>query len=350
VTREEKSKSREEEARKTAEHQKQFDLLRQLRAELQDLQTLLSQVREGKAALNTYAGYIVTNREEINKLFAAITGQNIEWAVLEGDDLRHIHNQWQKLFCSPVIATPDATISAEAQTKELAICEQFCQEAVAKIGFVTIPARLNRWLLQGWNGYLLPFHDLFSDELPRLQDRQLLLRVLAASPGIIQGGIVEPTSGLIFPYHFKMSARLFTCFLLLAGYLLATVGIWCLGIDAKLFQMTSSDLVLNWALVILGVLTHYVVERSKDSGVGGPAAIPLGHPTYVIDARAGIVLMKGLLMLIGFFGLLKLAPQQNHGHLNFFLVGYSLDSFVGIVSTSLDRRAAEQSADLKKQM
>lgn len=328
------------------EKKDKLDRYRELRAEIQDLQGIFSRVREGQATLSTYSRYIEENRSEIDALFKVIDASVAGAGVAEGDDRRHIHNQWQKLLCSPVVAQPNVALAPEEQIKELANCHAFCEEMVAHIGLLTIPARLNEWLKNGWNGYLLPFHDLFGDELPRPEDRQRLLGLLAAAPGIIRGGIVEPTSGVIFPYHEQWYWRWGACVALMAGYVATTIGIWSLAGSGLLGETNSNgrEVVLGWVLVVLGVITHYAVDRSKGSGAGGVKAIPLGHPSYVIDARAGIVLLKGLLMLVGFFGLILLNPGT-HGHLDFFLVGYSLDSFVGIVSSSLDKRSVARGKD-----
>jgi hypothetical protein len=357
MTKDEKraQRAREKEAESEAKEErgKSLDLLRQLRAEIQDLQALLRSVRDGSASLKTYASYVDDNRSEIEEIFKRIPFQPVTGDVAEGDDKRHIHNQWQLLSCSPIIKLPASSLSVDEQVKEIAMCDQFCQEIVACIGRLTIPARLNDWLKGGWNGYLLPFHDLFADELPRPKDRQTLLKVLAATPGIIEGGIVEPASGLIFPYHHHWYSRWAVCLALMLGFLAATIGIWYLGHMPFALVTGGSqagDLVLNWLLVAIGLMTHYAVDRSKGSGEGGVKAIPLGHPAYVIDARAGSVLLKGLLMLLGFGGLLFLVPGERHGHLDFFLVGYSLDSFVGIVSSSLDKQAAARGSELAKQM
>lgn len=326
--------------------------LRELRAEVQNLQSLLLDVRDGKAALSTYAIYIETNRQETEALFRVIlsTVPRSDVNLTHRACVRHIHNQWQILVCSKIVSQPATPLSAVEQVTELAMCDRLCDEMIAEIGRMTIPARLNDLLKEAWNGYLIPFHDLFSDELPRVEDREHLLRLLAATPRVIKGGIVEPGSGLIFPYHENKAQRLAVCIALASAYLAATTLIWWAGTEAGLPRLDGNSLghpEINWLLVIAGVITHYAVDRTK--GNNGVKSIPLGHLTAAIDARAGVIVMKGLLMLVGFFGLFFLSPQPS-GHLDYFLVGYSLDSFVGIVAASLDQRAATRGAALAKKM
>jgi hypothetical protein len=352
LTKEEKQEQAEKEEK---DREDKLDLLRQLRVEVQGLQSLLVNIRDGQATLRTYARYIETNHVEIDALFESIRKVLPDGKVARGDNISHIHNQWQMLQCSPIIARPAEELNADDQVKELAICDRLCHEMVSEIGYLTIPASLNRWLLDGWNGYLLSFHDLFADELPRFEDRQRHLNILASVPGMIRGGIVEPITGCIFPYHDKWYKRLGICLGIALGYVGVTVGIWQLG-SMRWLEIGNagaafgSTLVINWLLVVLGVVTHYAVARTKNSGTGATAVIPLGHPTYVVDARAGVILLKGLLMLIGFFGLLLLDKSSTPGHLDFFLVGYSLDSFAGIVSSSLDQRAATRGTELAKHL
>lgn len=328
----------------------ELDLLRQLRTEVQDLQGVLKEVRDGRAMVADYAKYIEKNRAEIGELVGKIAAfQNSE--VIPGDNVRHLENLWQVVGDSPVIMTPGTNLTAPEQVRALAVCDQTCDGIIGLLGHLTIPARLNDWLTDAWSGYLLSFHALFTDELPRQEQRQELLQLLASVPGLVEGGLVDPGSGLIYPYHPKKWQRVGVCIGLLVAYVVATAGIWLIGLKALISStgtaLSASDLLLNWVLVILGLVTHYGVNRSK-GGNPGLGSIPLGHPTCAVDARAGTILLKGLLMLIGFFGLLLLAPKGHGDHLEFFLVGYSLDSFVGILSSSLDQRATARGTELTK--
>jgi hypothetical protein len=340
----------EPEAKGNTQVNAQLDLLRQVRAELQDLQRVLQAVRDGRATLADHAKYIERNRAEISDMVGKVAAF-ADSEVIPGDNVRHLENLWQVLDDSPIIATPGTNLPAAEQVRALALCDQTCDSLIGLLGHLTIPARLNDWLTDAWSGYLLSFHDLFSDELPKPEQRQELLKLLASVPGLVEGGLVDPASGLIFPYHPKKSDRVVVCVGLLLAYLVATGGIWLMGwlgaVRSAGVPLGASDLLLNWVLVILGLVTHYGVNRSK-GGSPGLGSIPLGHPTCAIDARAGTILLKGLLMLIGFFGLLLLAPKGPGGHLDFFLVGYSLDSFVGIISSSLDQRATARGNELTK--
>lgn len=252
---------------------------------------------------------------------------------------------------SPLIATPDKTLDAQEQVRALALCDDVCDQMIGRLGHLTIPARLNDWLTNAWSGYLLSFHDMFSDELPKPEQRQQLLKLLAAVPGMLQGGLVDPASGLIYPYHRRKSYRILVCLGLFLSYVGVAAAIWALArfqiLKVQGQPVNAFIMALDWALVLLGLVTHYGISRAK-GGSPSLGSIPLGHPTCAIDARAGTILLKLLLMLIGYFGLLYLLPKGPDGQLDFFLVGYSLDSAVGVVAASLDQRATARGAEWAK--
>lgn len=326
--------------------------LRELRAEIQDIQTLLENVQEGKTTIAAYAPYIEQNKLEVNALLKRLAEEPRDEAVLPSDSLGHLSNLWLQLLCSSLIGTPQTKIDAEEQVKQLASCIQRCSEMVAQIGNLTIPARLNDILANSWAGYLLSFHDLFGSELPRAEDRLRLLRFLASSPGLIENGIVEPDSGLIFPFHRQLQWRLLVCISLALLFAGVTGGIYLVGhfqLLTELTKLAPYQLLLNWLLVGAGVLVHLAIARSKSSVIGA-VSIPVSHLSAAIDARAGTILLKIVLMLFGYFGLLFLGGAENNGHLNAFLVGYSLDSSVGIVANALDKKASVRGTALARSL
>lgn len=325
-------------------------LLRELRAEVQDIQTLLYNVQQGRAAIGSYASYLEENRSEVAALFRRLTAEGESGTPeIPSDSIGRLSNLWQQLLCASVISAPRNEIDAELLIKELAVCDELCNRIVAYIGQLTIPARLNGMLANAWTGYLLSFHDLFADELPRVEDRQRLLRFLASVPGVLIGGVVEPENGLIFPYHRNPWKRAGVCLSLLLLFTCVTAGFALLGQWPGMRETSgveSGDLVVNWLLVIAGGLMHLGVDRNKGSGV--KASVPVSHLTAAIDARAGTILLRLLLMVFAYCGLIFLGGSGNNTHLNAFLVGYSLDSFVELFSSTLDKKAAERGSALSR--
>jgi len=323
-------------------------VLRELRAEVQDFQSLLYNVQQGKASIGSYASYIEANRSEVLALFQRLnTTTDAPGSEVPSDSIARLSNLWQQLLSTSILSAPRNDIDADVIIKELTVCDELCHRIIAYVGQLTIPARLNAMLANAWTGYLLPFHDLFADELPRAEDRQRLLRYLASVPGVLVGGVVEPENGLIFPYHRSPWKRAAVCLSLLLFVVGATAGFALLGYWPGMSEYSTlhaGDLVLNWLLVIAGGLVHLAVDRNKASS--GQASVPISHLSTAIDARAGTILMKLMLMTFGYCGLIFLGGKGNNSHLNAFLVGYSLDSFIELFSSTLDKKAAARGSAL----
>src|SRR5262245_40855552 len=90
-----------------------LSVLRELRAEVQDIQSLLTNVRDGRAILGVYAPYIATNKREIATLFRRIAKGMPDEAVLPSDSIGHLSNLWQQLLCTSIIAEPERRLEPE---------------------------------------------------------------------------------------------------------------------------------------------------------------------------------------------------------------------------------------------
>ncbi len=327
--------------------QPQLEQLRVLRAEVQDLQALLGKVRSGDAQLGTYVDYIQKATHEINQLLGNLGGS---------DSNRHLHNVWEQMSDSPLLTAPGGTYSAQDQLHHLSMLDDQCTQMVYQLGALTIPARLNDWLAKARPGYYIPFHAVFADELPVFEDRVRVLNSLAWEPKVIHGGLVDPATGLIYRYSDRPSERIISLTLLVVG-IAATVGIVIgacfLPIVRWPLQPSSLHLVLiAWAAVLAGVIVHVGVSTAKrlQMQAGSPPVIAVGDLPLLISAKLGPILLKLLLALVGFFGLVFAAGVGSVTVLNAFLVGYSLDSVVELFSASLEQRATVQVATLKQQL
>lgn len=260
------------------------------------------------------------------------------------------------MTCAPLLRSLDGSAAPAALVKECDQVESLCRRMVFQIGRLTIPARLNQWLKSAWAGYLIPFHDVFSEELPLAEDRNSLLRRLAYRPDTLQGGIVDAKTGIIYPYHHSPWRRWAVIIGLIAWFVFITVvigGSYEVPFVSKVLQpfgVNGDGRVLGWLMLGLGVLVHDGLDRGKQAGSGQPQppTVALGHVSCAIDARAGIILMKSVSMLIGFFLMMLLGSKESNTPFNMFLVGYSLDSFLGIFGSTLDRQAAARGAALSK--
>ena len=324
-----------------------LDRLRELRAEVQDLQALLESVRKGELTLATYADYVRTTMEDIAKLMAGIK---------DGDDIRHLHNIWEQISVCPLLKSPSEELPAQQQLHYLDALDAQFRRLVFIVGVSSIPARLNRWLANARPGYYVPFHAVFEDEMPLLEDRLRLLNYLAWSPKLIRGGLVDAPNGLIYRYSQSTKARLASLLLLLVA-VAASVGI-ILGscyLPLKgwpIAPQNAGAFLVGWAAVGVGVVVHVGVGAMKRarSERGRPPIIALGDLTLWINAKIGEILWKLLLTLIGFFGLALTTGPNNVTPLNTFLVGYSLDSVVELFGATFEQRAGVLATNLKEQL
>jgi hypothetical protein len=321
--------------------------LREARAEVRDLQVVLEKVRNGETTLKVYADYIRKTMDDIGQLMAKI--QN-------GDSVRHLRNLWEQIAVNPALLDPEASFDAREQLQLLSMLDVQCKGFVFQAGVLTIPSRVNRWLDGARTGYYIPFHLVFDDELPAWEDRQRVLNYLAWSPRAIKGGLVDAESGLIYRYSQNRQARLGS-FLLLAVAFLAAVGVivGACYLPVEGWPVGPSDLpafLVGWGAVLAGVVVHMGIESVKRTQAQGgrPPIIAVGDLPLLVNSRIGQILQKLLLTLVGFFGLVFAAGATNITPFSSFLVGYSLDSFVGLFGASIEQRAGAQLVTLKRQL
>jgi hypothetical protein len=325
----------------------QLTRLRELRAEVQDLHTVLESVRKGESTLKTYADYVRKTMQDIDELISSIR---------DGDAIRHLQNSWEQMTVNPLLLNPEAEFPAQEQLHYLDMLASQIQRIVFFVGFLTIPARVNNWLAQARPGYYVPFHLVFDDELPIQEERIRVLNYLAWSPKAIKGGIVDVANGLIYRYADEPKSRR-NSFLLLA---LAFVVCNAIVIGACYVRVPGWPIqpdhlysfLAGWSAILIGIVTHMgigSVKRAQAQG-GLPPVIAIGDFFMIVNAKAGQILLKLLLALIGFFGFVFGSGVNSMTPFNALLLGYSLDSFIEVFGSSIEQRASAQVATLKKQL
>ena len=324
-----------------------LDKLRELRAEVQDFDALLKDVRKGSVTLKTYAPYIQKTCNDINALIQEIK---------DGDSIRHIQNLWEQMSICPLMAKPENDYPVEDQLHYIETLGEQIRKMIFLIGMLTIPSRLNEWLAEARPGYYVPFHLVFEDEIPNEEDRMRVLNYLAWSPKVIKDGIVDVTSGLIYRYSRDSRTRFFSILELILGFLAAFLIVilsaympfkdWPLSLD------NLGVLIGGWMAVLVGIAVHVAVAnvKRKQSQPGLPPVIALGDLPFVIDAQLGQLLMKLALALVGFYGLIFTAGIKDVSILNAFLVGYSLDSVVELFGSSIEQKGKAQITDLEQKL
>jgi hypothetical protein len=334
-----------------------YSSLREVRAELEDLQAILDSIRKGKTIIPTYAQYIETTKINIQALME-IVNNSIPRAEMTNNvhTIRHLNNAWEQLQVSPLLDQPKTAFDIQQQLHYLDLLDQQIHIFIYQISVITVPNQINEWLKITGPGYFIPFHEVFADDLPNLEDRERLLKTIALTPRLTPGGFVDPESGRIYRYSTNRWRRLLSLGMLLGALGIATgiVAASCfLGANIDEWPLKPADLpkmLVAWAAVLIGMGVHIVVGSSKRSKTQNGMPSVLMDLILIIDARFGEIVMKLLLGLIGLFGLViistskapvpginsQIASLLQVTPLNAFLVGYSLDSILELFGTSME--------------
>ncbi len=323
--------------------------LRQVRAEIQDLESVLAAVQKGETAPKDYEGYLTKTVNDIGALVP--TARAGEYS----DSLTRVNNLWDQISACPVLVNPAGKLDPQEMQRHLNAALGQCKRLVNEIGNLTIPARLQSWLKTARPGYYVPFHAVFQDEMPDPEARAALLNYLAWAPVALKGGLVDIGSGLIYRYAESGSERLKSFLLLILALGLAAaivVGAPYLPVDGwPLEDKDLSTLLIGWGAILLGLLFHLGVGLTKRSQTEGrPPVLALGDLPLLLNARAGQIILKVYMTLVGLFGLTFSTGIEEVTPLNAFLIGYALDSVVELFGTSVEQAANARVGQVKSQL
>lgn len=319
-------------------------VLRSIRAEVLDLRTMLLGVREGEVSLAEQAQFVETTVAQVDELFGGLAPT---------EAVRRLENTWDHLRSLRILADPRRPASLRDQMTQLTAAEAALRSMLYKLALLTVPVRVNRWLAAARPGYALPFHEAFADEVPYRQDRERLLRMLSWAPGLVRGGLVDPAAGLIRRHSRRRGARLASMAVLVA--ITAAAGAAAAGVgevpapDWPLAGVGTAAAIAGWAAVLAGVATHAVVDTAKRRpGGASRVGIPVGDVARYVDARLGTLILGVVLAFTAYLGFGLVVGPGQLAPANGFLLGYSLDSALGLLSATLDLRAQARLAELAR--
>jgi hypothetical protein len=331
-----------------------LQLLHELRAEVQDLQSILDSVRSGQASLKLYAGVIQNTLDDVSPILADLSDPAYP------DLIRHIQNAWERVTACPLMTDPEGDYDAQEQMGYIQMLDEQFNKIVFQIGQRTIPARVNDWLHRSRPGYYLPFNLVFESELPSPEDRQKVLNYLAWAPQAVENGIVDPNEGLIFRYARERSRRARSMWLVILVFVLLTaliVAACYLGglLPTGSWPLAAANLglmIAGWVTVLVGVAVHLAiasVKRSKANG-GLPPVLAIDDLPLVVDARKGQIMFKMFLAFLGLFFVVFATGVEKMSLLSTFLVGYSLDSVIEMFGASLEQQSQALAGNIKQQL
>ncbi|MDZ4671006.1 MAG: hypothetical protein SH821_09065 [Phototrophicales bacterium] len=370
-------------------HARLLGLLRDVRAEVQNLRTTLMEVL-GKELMNDVAmraREIITtlrarqpiydrNVKQINVRIRELRSLMNSTASLYsryGDDITTIENFWERVTLNwpppPAKEIIPETVGKEAVVinpdEEITMANfilRCAKEAVDDIddviyqtALLTIPERLNLQLEQIRIGQALDFHAAFKNEIPNDEGRQKIIEYLGARPVLIQNGVIDASQGVVFHASSSFARRrlsyLFITITIMLGALIA-VSVGELGNLLNLTEWITvpggtPNLLVTYLFIIVGATVHIGIDGIKQARSNDPKQAFLAIDdwfTWIHIHERGII-MGIVSMWIGFLGLVFLTGSADWQ--TAFLVGYSLDSFVDIFLQRFNTNITSKSSRVK---
>jgi hypothetical protein len=339
-------------------------LLRDIRAEAQNLQQSLAEIRE-KAALSDAqartqavqaalqeAGLILGRSRtqiglrlsQIRELFRQ-SPQQYDWC---GDEVTEIENYWERVL----VGWPGDTQAPEDALGRVTTLDDPLNQIIFHCESLTIPARLDRYLQNLRVGQPLDFHATFADELPKRAQRQRVLDVLAAQPGVVEG-VVEASAGLIYRIAPKAWRRRISTLVIAAAaaagflivWLFAGMGDWLGLADWPVKFADFPRLAVGYLFLIFGSLGHLGINALKQYRSGSSGMVVMEDWLLWLHVREATMVWGILYLWVGFFTLAWTMPGTHWQ--TFFFAGYSIDSVVDLFLARFQNTVKAKTAEFE---
>lgn len=324
-------------------------------------QEVLATVRENQAIYDYNAKQIGARLGQLRELIETFPLLYDRY----GDEITHIENQWERA----VHEWPQLTPVTEGSSEESASADKTAQAddilrrarrviehldiLIYHAGLLTIPGRLNQHLEQLRIGQRLDFHATFEDEVFKKEDRDKILKYLAARPTAISNGVIDAVNGLVFhasPSHARrrLSYVLIALTLVIGAalvYVISELGNW-FDLDGwPVNPNSTTDLMVGYAFVIVGGFVHIGVDAIKQARSGSTTMLALEDWFLWIHINELGVIIGIVSLWIGFLGLLFLNGSVSWQ--TAFFVGYSIDSFVDMFLERFNTTVTTRTAAIK---
>jgi hypothetical protein len=340
-------------------------LLRDVRAEAQNLQRSLTGIRqksaltesktrtlEIQAAFAEANGILSRNRGQIEERLSDIRQlfrqepQQYDWC---GDEVTEIENDWERV----VDGWPDLKRPVDETLRLIDAIDQYLDEIVFHTGSLTIPSRLDDHLKNLRVGQALDFHLAFEDELPKREQRQRVIDTLARQPRVVEG-VVDAPNGLVYrasssPWRRRASSAVIAC-AALAGlplvWVFSQMGAWMSLSGWPVKPEEFPQLGVGYLFLMLGSLAHLVVNALKQSRSEAKRSfIALEDWLLWLHVREGSILWGILYLWVGFF--LLAWSIGGIGWQTAFFAGYSIDSVVDLFLERFQKTATARISEIK---
>lgn len=335
-------------------------LIRDVRAEAQNLQRSLNEVRKKSELVdnNVREAEIGAAMGEQTRIFEYNTNQiAIKFlqarASLEadghlysqmGDEVSHIENFWERATASwPTVAQPSSAILAGLDRVDAHL-----HQLILRCALITIPERVTEHLNQLRAGRSLDFHSTFKDEVESEADRIELLNYLYDHPLAVPG-VVDVEHGKIYRTSPKAWRRSISY---LIPLLLPAIGALILPYAYKSVDENATDaflysLVKGYLVLIAGGYAHVLVGAFKEArGTGRKAFFALEDWLIWLHVKEVQIVVGIMSLWIGFIGILVV--NKSVPIVTAFFVGYSIDSFADLFLERFSATVATKNVAVKK--
>lgn len=349
-----------------------FGQLQEIRSEAQDVLRAISEIEAKRDIVDTASRRteidlafatarvvigddiddIDERQQEIENLLRAGPGRMREYW---GDELRNISNYWDRVK----IGWRDLVAAAPTGDKvlpPLIAIRSHLERLRNRIGFLTIPRRLNDHLAQLHIGQGLDFHGVFEDELPSEEERLSLLRMLRGHPAAISG-VVDVEKGKVFRASNRTSRRVVSLALiglaLVANYpVMYVIARWVPdlavpGASAE-FGPRWSKLAAALTAMIIGGVAHIFVGalKEKNNRSSEDAFLAVDGMLVWAHVREVQLIISALSFSVAMIGMVLILKRIDA--ITAFFVGYSIDSFIDLFLQRFEKTATSQVASIQE--
>jgi hypothetical protein len=308
--------------------QADVDTLMSLQTLLRDLQSYLTNVRNGDVTLTDSLTSIQSLQNEID--------DKIKKLKLTLPMKQRIDDFWR--IVQPLVGSllQQHTNLADNLSKLKVIDEQLTKTLYG-LAQLTVPISINAKLQEEAPGFCINFNEdrALIDLIPNDADRAALLVYIGNEPDLIKCGLVDVQNGRI--YRFANNSRdrriaalkLFVLFLISIAIVAGSTLLNLVNPKTWVFPPSEApNLVIGWFALLAGVLFHVIVDIQKADQLAFDYFTRLD---LTLSAHLPQIIIKIIVALVVFGVVNTLVADKNQlTPVYYLLVGYSLDSFVGI--------------------
>jgi hypothetical protein len=340
--------------------------LRDIRAEAQNLQRSITDIKlkseltdkhirttDAETALQEGRKIFSHTDTQIKRLFKSIRNlmeqhpRLYDWA---SDEITHVENVWMRVSLNWLdVLQKIPPLEDDKFKRQITKASELLDELILQIGKLTIPIRINQHLEELRIGQTLEFHLEFSDELPKLEDRQKILRHLQSHPEVIDG-VVDPESGLIYhasprKMRWLLSYILIVMFISIGVLLIFLLRTW----NILPASQSLGDLMRGYFAIIIGGIAHVGIDALKQARTNkGQSFTALEDWLLWIHVKELSIIVGIVSLWVGFIGLVF--SVQNLDWPIAFFVGYSIDSFMDLFLQRFNKTASEAKEAIREQL